>query len=430
MSSAELTVTTPRIPALVRRNTFLLAVAQFVAWMGTQTLATLGSVAAFQLTADQRWAGIPATLFSLSSAFAAQYAGRRMDKVGRKPVLLAGQAFAAAGVALISVSILVDSFPGFLAAIIIMGAGTGALVLARLAAADMYPISLRSQGLSLVIMGGAAGAIIGPLVLATLSGWSRLSNNSVEATLSLQWIVLLLPSTISVVALALVRPDPRKIATNLPAYYPGEAEPVVATSAPARPLAEVLRRRPIIVGVGSITLAQASMVVVMVTTSLNMKLEGYGDAIYGVMTGHFFGMLGLSFLIGRIADRLGRRPVLIAGGLALVAGAVMAPLFQNSLYNAGSLFLVGLGWSLCYVAGNTVLADATRPSERGRTVGANDMIAGITGSIAALLGGFLMGSGGYSMVAVAGLAFAVVQVALAVSLREPEPGRYSAQSQA
>src|SRR3712207_1126142 len=127
------------VPALVRRNTFLLAAAQCVTWLGLQMQATLGSIAAFELTGDPQWAGIPATLFAVASALTAPFAGRLTDRLGRKPVLAAGQALAGAGSLVSGLALLWGTFGGFLLGVILMGTGTGATLLARSAAADMYP---------------------------------------------------------------------------------------------------------------------------------------------------------------------------------------------------------------------------------------------------------------------------------------------------
>ncbi|HEX8600365.1 MAG TPA: MFS transporter [Chloroflexia bacterium] len=409
------------VPALVRRNTYLLAGAQCAGWLGLQMQATLGSIAAFELTGDPGWAGIPVTLFAVASALAAPFAGRLTDRLGRKPVLAAGQALAGLGSLVAGMALMWGVFAGFLLGVMLMGAGTGALLLARSAAADMYPASRRAGGMSLVIMGGAAGAIFGPVLIGLITG-----SGTTRLQIALPWLILPAFAVLAIVAIAAIRPDPRQIAADLERYYPGETSVSEAamSAAPARPLGEILRLRPIMVAVASTALVQAGMVMLMVTASLSLKLHGHGESVYGVMTGHFIGMLGLSLLIGRVADRLGRRAVIMGGALIYISGAVTAPSFESPLYNGASLFMVGLGWSLCYVAGNAVLADVSRPQERGRMMGANDMLVGLTGAVASLAGGLLLGGAGYLTVGVAGLLLGVVPFLLALRLREPSPGRY------
>jgi MFS family permease len=409
------------VPALVRRNTLLLAAAQCAAWLGMQMQATLGSIAAFELTGDAQWAGIPATLFTVASALTAPFAGRLTDRLGRKPVLAAGQVLAGLGSLISGLSLLSGAFQAFLVGVLVMGAGTGAILLARSAAADMYPAARRAGGMSLVIMGGAAGAIFGPMLLGLVTG-----SGTTRLQITLPWLILPAFSLLAIAAIYAIRPDPRQIAADLERYYPGEtsAHDAAMSSVPPRPLGQILRLSPVLVAVASTALVQAGMVMLMVTASLSLKLHGHGDAVYGVMTGHFIGMLGLSLLIGRVADRLGRRAVIMGGALIYISGAVTAPLFENPLYNGASLFMVGLGWSLCFVAGNAVLADVSRPLERGRTMGTNDLLVGLTGALASLAGGLLLGGAGYLTVGAVGLVLGVVPFLLALRLREPSPGRY------
>jgi MFS family permease len=215
------------------------------------------------------------------------------------------------------------------------------------------------------------------------------------------------------------------MAANLAAYYPNE--PLTSTeedTAPARPMSEILKQYPVIVGIAATALVQAGMVMFMATAPLHMTNHGHADALSGTLSGHFFGMLGLSIFAGRLADRLGRRPVIIMGTLIFMVGALSASAFENPLYSGAGLFLVGLGWSLCFVSANTVLADMTRPRERGRTLGANDLLVGLAGSAASLVGGVVLGGAGYIWVGVIGTALACVPLALSLRLREREPGRY------
>ena len=52
-----------------------------------------------------------------------------------------------------------------------------------------------------------------------------------------------------------------------------------------------------------------------------------------------------------------------------------------------SLFGLGLGWNLSYVAATTELVSLAAPAERGRLVGFTDLLSSLTGAALALLGG-------------------------------------------
>src|SRR3990170_991859 len=135
MSTIQAAAEQTGIPAAIKRNTVLLAIAQMAGWLAIQMLSTLGSIVAFRLTADERWAGIPLTLATLSAALVAPRAGRLMDSAGRRPVLQAGQAALALGSLIMGASVFFGSMGGFLAGTLLWGAGTGITALSRSAAA-------------------------------------------------------------------------------------------------------------------------------------------------------------------------------------------------------------------------------------------------------------------------------------------------------
>jgi MFS family permease len=400
----------------------LLAGVQCVGWVALQTVATLGGITADAL-GEKRLVGVPVTLSIVASALTAPIAGRLMDRLGRKPVLAFGLALLAAGSTLAAVMIAAGLFAGYLAAIVLIGMGAACAVLSRSAAADMYPASRRAQGIGVVVMGGAVGAVFGPFLLAGLKTWA--TNAGLDPN-AVPWLGAAPLAVLAFVGTLLIRPDPREIASNLSRYYPDEAPLTVAEAGEARPLGKILSQYPAIVAIASTGLVQAGMVMLMVTVALTIKGHGHGDvALVSVMSAHFFGMLGLSVPIGRLADRLGRRSMILVGALIFIAGATTAPLINDPLINGVSLFLVGIGWSFCYVAGNTILGDLARPTERGRLFGANDLIVGTLGAVASLAGGFILSDAGFLTVGAIGFALGLIPMLFAMRLRETSPGEYA-----
>ena len=69
-----------------------------------------------------------------------------------------------------------------------------------------------------------------------------------------------------------------------------------------------------------------------------------------------------------------------------------------------ALFGLGLGWNFSFVAATAVLSDMTEPSERGKLLGFNDLLAGLTGAGLALLGGLALTALGVAALAIGGAA--------------------------
>ena len=70
------------------------------------------------------------------------------------------------------------------------------------------------------------------------------------------------------------------------------------------------------------------------------------------------------------------------GGVVL-AGAGSGLVSLSSAYGVitAGTFLVGSGWSCMNVAVVALLADTTRPRERGRAIGVNDTVSGVAAII-------------------------------------------------
>ena len=125
-------------------------------------------------------------------------------------------------------------------------------------------------------------------------------------------------------------------------------------------------------------------------------------------------------MLCRLADAWGRRPVILAGAAALLAACLAAPLSPRVFPLAAALFLLGLGWNFCYVAGSALLSDQLRPSERARTQGFNDTLIGIASAAGALASGFVFGAAGYAAVGLMSGAAALVPLVMAL---RPAPER-------
>lgn len=83
-----------------------------------------------------------------------------------------------------------------------------------------------------------------------------------------------------------------------------------------------------------------------------------------------------------------------------------------------SLFLLGLGWNISYVAASAELVTHATPVERQGLVGFTDLVAGLSAAALALMGGFAYSEWGVAAIAV-GATIAVIGPAILISLRRP-----------
>jgi MFS family permease len=154
---------------------------------------------------------------------------------------------------------------------------------------------------------------------------------------------------------------------------------------------------------------QMVMVLVMVITSLHMRDHQHAlGAISVVISAHTFGMFAFSIVSGRLADRFGRKPIILAGSATLVVACIAASLSPDVLPLGVSLFLLGLGWNFCFVGGSTLLADQLSLAERGKTQGFNDLMVGMASALGSLSSGIIYAAVGYEAMAIISAAVAVI----------------------
>jgi MFS family permease len=232
---------------IARRNSLLLAIALMFVWAGRQLLPTFGGMIAVQLTGARGLSGAMFAVYMLTGSTGAWQAGRWMDRAGRRPALATAFVIAAVGALVVGGAVVGRSFAFALLGSAVMGYGLGAGQLARIAAADMYPVRQRAKAVSYVLMGAAVGAILGPVVTAALEKLAKADGISPIAG---PWFVFPVAFLFGVVAVVLVRPDPRTIAIWV-TQLASETPEVIKAPLP-RTRHELLGMRPVWVAIVAI----------------------------------------------------------------------------------------------------------------------------------------------------------------------------------
>lgn len=415
------------IEAAQRRTVATLVVAQAVGAVGITIGIATASLLARDLSGSEEQAGLAQTFQVLGAAVAAYLLARLMSARGRRVGLATGYLIAALGSLLAVVAGVAGSMLLLLVGASLLGAGTAANSGARYAATDLATEDRRARALSTVVWATTIGAVAGP----NLSGPSGAFADAVgipELTgpFALGTVGMVLASVVIAVRL---RPDPLLLAREVAVLAPeepvaGPEAPPVHTASWRRTVAAV-RARPVLGwAVAGLAGAHAAMVGVMVMTPLHMEHGGADLRIIGIVISvHVLGMFAFSPLVGMLADRLGREPVLAAGGVILLASLVMcarSPEGSSAEIFTG-LFLLGLGWSFATVAASTMIADHAPLEARTDVQGSADLVMGLTAAAAGGLAGLVTGSFGYPTLAVCTVALALLVVLAAVRARRVTP---------
>lgn len=400
---------------LIRRALWQLGGSYALAWLAIALAVGPGSAVVVDLSGRLDAAGWFIASYYLGAAAGGALFGRAMDAWGRRPVLVTAYLGAALGFAVAGTGVQLASLPMFLAGVVVLAAGMGGIHLTRVAAAEMFPAAGRGRAVGRIQLAALAGAIAGPLLLSASGPIGGLTDFDRSAVL---WFaaVPVLAAALLIVRLA---PETRLIAENLTAYHPAGG----GATGPRR--ATTTQPRPLLTGVVTLGLANAAMVMSMGVTGAALRHDGHGPSAVGfALATHFTGMFGLSPLVGRLADRLGRRATILCGfGVLALGGTLIAFVPGVAGFSAG-IGLVGLGWSGAYIGGTVLVTDATPADRTARVLGLTDMATAALAITASIAGGAWYAGHGLPGLGLLAVGIVTLPALLVWTLREPRPGVY------
>lgn len=393
-----------------RRITGALLVSQSLGSAGTVAAATVASIVGAELSGLTALSGLPSAVNQVGIAVGSLVFSRLSDRVGRRSALTAGLLTGAAGAALAMLGVAMGSFLLVLLGLTVSGSGNASVQLGRFVAAEVTPRAQRARAIATVVLGGTVGSVLGPALVAPTGnlmaslGFSEIAGPYIATAAGFLLTALLL--------FAFLRPEPRTIGAALGALERGDVE----ESAP-RTVRQMLSDVNVRTAVTCLVTAHMVMVGLMQMTSLHMHGHQHPlSNISIVFSSHTLGMFAFSVVTGWLTDRWGRKPVATLGALILLASCAIAPLSPQLLPIAFALFLLGLGWNLCYVAGSALLSDSLSTAEKGRMQGFNDLVMGGAAASAVMLGGLVLGGAGYTAMAMLGLVACLPLLYLAVRM--------------
>ena len=392
---------------IARKITTTLFVNQSLVSAGFIATATVSAIIGAQLSGNPALAGVPAAVQQLGVAFAALLVSASMDRIGRRRGIALGLLVGSLGAGLAAKAVVDGSFALLLVGMLLMGVALVSSQLGRFAAAEVHPTKSRGRAISYVVIGGAVGSILGPLLVGPSSRWAQQAGLN---ELSGPYLVALVICALAALLITIrLRPDPRELGLKIAEL---DAE-TVDQQGPTRTVSQIFRTQGAFVAVAAMVIGQVVMVMIMGITSLYMRNHQHSlNDISLVISAHTFGMFAFSIVSGRLTDRWGRGTVIMTGAGLLVAAGLLAPLSTEVLPLAVALLLLGIGWNFCYVGGSTQLSDQLSPAERAKTQGTNDFLLGLATASASLLSGLMYASIGYNMMGVIGAALALLLLGL------------------
>lgn len=392
-----------------RRLTNLLLLAQSLGSAGFIASSTVSSIVGAELSGVIALGGVPGAIYQAWTALGAYVWGLSMDRLGRRGGLALGLMVGVVGAEVAAGAIVVRSFPLFLVGIALMGVANAALQLGRFAAAEIHPPAERGRAISRVVIGGTAGALLGPLMVGPMGELAQ--RVGVDELAGAYTVGFVLFAVAALMIFLRLRPDPRDLGREMALLHPA----ATIRSGAARSIPGILRQPPVRVAIVAMVSGQMVMTMLMSITALHMKVEHQPlTGISMVVSSHFLGMYAFSILSGRMTDRWGREPTILVGAVLLVLSSLLAPLSPEVVPMGVAMFLVGLGWNLCYVGGSSLLADQLSPAERARTQGFNDLLVWSAGAGGSAGSGVAYATVGYGLMGALGVVASLVPLALTI----------------
>jgi MFS family permease len=415
----DMTPDAPELARVQRRTVRVLMASQVLGGVGIASGLAVGGLLAAEVSGSTALSGLAVTATVLGAGVAALPLARVMSADGRRRGLAAGWTVGTVGAGLMVAAAVADSFLVLLVGAVLFGAATTANLQARYAATDCAEPARRGRALAVVVWATTVGAVLGPnltgpgATVARAFGLPELAGPFVFSAVGF--------GVAAAVVTLLLRPDPLLTArAALGAAYVPAPHPRLRAS-----LAVVGRSPDAVLGLAAVVVGHAVMVGVMSMTPVHMHDGGAHLRVVGlVISVHIAGMYALSPLVGALADRLGRVPVIVLGQGVLLTAVAVAGIGSASTSALGAgLFLLGLGWSCSLVAGSTLLSESVELSGRPGVQGASDFLMNVGAALGGAASGVLLGALGYGGLTAVAAVLTVPVLLLTLARRRGGAGR-------
>lgn len=381
----------------IQRNTVRTLVAsQVTGGLGVSAAIAVGAVVVTEVFGREDLSGLVQSSQVLGAALLAMPAASLAVSHGRRIGLGLAYGLGAIGALVAVLGTQLQFFPLLLVGTALLGGGTAAGLQARYAATDLAPEGSRGRALSVVVWSTTVGAVAGPNLAGPAGDLAgSIGIEPLAGPFLVGAVVLGLGAAVILVGL---RPDPLLTARRL-----GDASghpPVRRRGVLRAGWAAITASPPAVLGLVAVVVGHTVMVTVMVMTPVHMTHGGASISVIGfVISVHVAGMFAFSPVMGWLADKVGRVPVILGGVLILLASVALAGTAHegHSPGLTAGLFLLGLGWSACMVAGSTLLTDAVAAADRPAVQGSSDLLMGLAAAGGGALAGIVVGSFGYGV---------------------------------
>ncbi|UBU10635.1 MFS transporter [Nonomuraea gerenzanensis] len=360
--------------------------------VGVAVGLALSSVVVDELSRSTVISGFAGTATVLGAALLALPTAKASGRGGRRAGLSLAYTAALVGCVVSALAISLRTWPLLLAGLVLVGGGSAGSLAARYSATDLSPKDRSARHLSLVVWASTIGSVAGPNLAEPADRIGR-SLGLVEKAGPFAFAALAFALAV-VVILVFLRPDPLTLArAGAPVEESGRNRTIRTAWQTLR--STPMARRALVM----IAVSHTAMVSVMSMTPVKLHHDGSNLDVIGIVISlHIAGMYVLSPVVGWLADKAGKVPVLVLGSALLLAAAALAGTAGHRVWQVtAALVLLGLGWSCGLVAGSALVTESVPIERRPAVQGLSDLLMNVCGATGTIVAGAIVGLLGYGM---------------------------------
>ena len=329
-----------------RRTVRTLLASQMAGGIGLVSGYSVTALLADDITGSKTLAGLAAASLSIGAAIASFPLARLMARSGRRPGLLMGYVLASIGGFFAVLAAITRQFVFLPIGVALIGIGNATNMATRYAAADLAKPERRASTIGLVVAATTVGSGFGSLV--SLSVFDPIGRSvglpDYAGSFLIGGLLFLVAAAIVEVRL---RPDPLVLAGGVGSEGTDNRIPFRAA------MGLILANPKARLAVLAMMVSQATMVGTMTLTPLHMNDGGQSNGAISIMLfSHILGMYAFSPLVGRLADQVGRYPMLFFSGVLVAAGALWAGFTPPGgvIGIPGGQTVIAIAWCLAIIA--------------------------------------------------------------------------------
>ncbi len=332
-----------------------------------------------QLDASVKLVGVVVATFALTETFFKTAWGGVADRWGRKPIMVAGLTLSAT----VPVVMAVLRAPAlFVPLRLVDGMGSAALwPSAAAAVADVTTADRRASSMAMLNMAFLSGLAVGPALGLFVAGFT----GDVRAGFFLASGLLALAAVVAATAF----PTGHHSASGIPA---GAEFRAGVRAAYLDAIRASFRASPVLFSLYLIAFIQMFGIGLLVPIApiYAVQVVGLSKEAIGVLFLAMTVSVALATLpAGRLADRLGRPRLIIAGMALGAAGMWIIPLSRHLAWLVAAGVLLGASYALVIPAWLALVTELAPPGRLGLAVGASETVQGLGLVFGPLLGGLL-----------------------------------------